>query len=370
MTKKILFVVNVDWFFISHRLPLAIEALRRGYEVGIACGVTDKREYLESLGFKVYSLSIFRSGTSIVNELKSFVSIYNIVKRLQPDIVHFITIKPVLYGGIASRFVSVKTRVFSISGLGFIFIKKGLKAGVVKAIVKKLYFFAFGGKNSHVIVQNPDDKEVVKSIKNVTVTLIRGSGVDLNEYKYIEENNDVVNITMACRLLKDKGVMEYAKAAKIIKEKGFNVVFYLYGDLDEGNPATLTNKELDTIKRDGFVTIEGYTTDIAAIFSNANIIVLPSYREGLPKVLIEAAACGRAVVTTDVPGCRDAIESNVTGLLCEVKDASSLAQEIEKLIVDTNLRNRMGKAGRKLAEKEFDINKVVEKHFEIYEANE
>ncbi|UYF42471.1 glycosyltransferase family 4 protein [Aliarcobacter cryaerophilus] len=367
MTKKILFVVNVDWFFISHRLPLALEALKRGYEVHIACGITDKKEYLESLGLIVHPLNLSRSGTGIKGEIKAFCEIYNLVKEINPNIAHFVTIKPVLYGGIASRFLSIHKKVFSISGLGFIFIKQGLKATLVRMLIKTMYKFALGGKNSHVIVQNPDDKAVLDSIVKVPITLIRGSGVDLNQYEYNEEKNENIKVSMACRLLKDKGVFEYSEASKILKKKYLNVKFELYGDIDIHNPASLTSDDIKKIKEEGFVNVYGFSSDIAKVFSDSNIVVLPSYREGLPKVLIEAAACGRAILTTDVPGCRDAIEPNVTGLLCQVRNFQSLANQIEKLILDKDLRNSMGKEGRKLAEQEFDINKVVEKHFDIYE---
>ncbi len=367
MRKKILFVVNVDWFFISHRLTLALGALKKGYEVHIACGITDKKEYLESLGLIVHPLNLSRSGTGIKGEIKAFFEIYIILKEINPNIAHFVTIKPVLYGGIASRFLNIHKKVFSISGLGFIFIKQGVKAILVRTVVKTMYKFALGGKNSHVIVQNPDDKEVVNSIVKVPITLIRGSGVDLSQYEYNEEKNENIKVSMACRLLKDKGVFEYIDAVKILKQKLPNVEFELYGDIDIHNPASLINEDVEKIKKDGFVNVYGFSSDIEKVFCDSNIIVLPSYREGLPKVLIEAAACGRAIVTTDVPGCRDAIEPNVTGLLCEVKDTESLASMIEKLILDKDLRNSMGKEGRKLAEQEFDINKVVEKHFDIYE---
>lgn len=367
MSKKILFVVNVDWFFISHRLPLALEALEKGYEVHIACGITDKKEYLESLSLKVHPLNISRSGTGIKEEIKVFLEIYKILRKIKPDIAHFVTIKPVLYGGIASRFLNITKKVFSISGLGFIFIKQGFKASIIRMLIKTMYRFALAGKNSHVIVQNPDDKGMVNSIVEVPITLIRGSGVNLSQYNYIEENNETIKVSMACRLLKDKGVFEYIEASKVLKNKYAHVEFELYGDIDTHNPASLTFVDIENIKKEDFVKVYGFSNDIAKVFSNSNIVVLPSYREGLPKVLIEAAACGRAVVTTDVPGCRDAIEINSTGVLCEVKNPKSLAEQIEKLILDEELRTNMGKAGRELAEKEFDINKVIEKHFEIYE---
>jgi glycosyltransferase involved in cell wall biosynthesis len=367
MSKKILFVVNVDWFFVSHRLPLALEALKRGYEVYIACGITDKKEYFENLGIKVYPLSLSRSGIGIKEEINVFIKIYQILKIINPDIAHFVTIKPVLYGGIASRFLKDFRKVFAISGLGFVFIKQGFRAVIVRFVVKILYSLAFGGKNSAVIVQNQDDKEVVESISHISTFLIRGSGVDLNYYTYKEENNHHIRVTMACRFLKDKGVLEYVEAAKILKSKNIDATFELYGDIDAHNPASLKSTEIEAIKQEGFVEIYDFNSDIAAVFSNSNIIVLPSYREGLPKVLIEAAACGRAVVTTDVAGCKDAIEEDLTGLLCIAKDIHSLANQIEKLILDNDLRNTMGKAGRELAQKEFDIRGVIGKHFDIYE---
>ena len=365
--KKILFVVNVDWFFVSHRLPLAIEALERGYEVFIACEVTDKQEYLEKLGMKVYPLNISRSKTGLVSELKAVMSIYRAIKEISPDIAHFITIKPVLYGGIVSRILSLKKKVFSISGLGFIFIQEGFKASLVKKVVKFLYFIALSGKKSHVIVQNPNDKEIIHSICTVPITTIRGFGVNLDAYIYKEEENTAITVVMACRLLKDKGVFEFVEAAKMIHAKDAKIKFKLYGDIDSHNPASLSEKDIKSIKKDAIVEVHGFSQNISKAFEDSSIVVLPSYREGLPKVLIEAAACGRAVVTTDVPGCRDAIEVNRTGLLCEVKNAQDLAEKIERLIVDEELRHGMGRAGRELAQKEFDIKNVIAMHFKIYE---
>ena len=372
MNKKILFIVNVDWFFISHRLPLAIEALVKGYEVHIACGITDKKEYLENLGLKVHSLNISRSGTGIKGELKAFVEIYKILKKIAPDIAHFVTIKPVLYGGIASIFLGNFRKVFAISGLGFVFVAQTFKAKIVRTIVKAMYKIALGGKNSHVIVQNPEDKKVILSF-NVTedkdITLIKGSGVDLEQYFYKISENNIPKIVMASRLLKEKGVFEFAKAAKILENKNLKVEFELYGEIDEGNPNSLTKTDLEKISKIANFETKGFSSDIKSVFQKSDIVVLPSYYgEGLPKVLIEAAACGRAIITTDMPGCRDTIIENQTGLFCKAKDAESLAFQIEKLILDKDLRNSMGESGRELAEKEFDIKKVVKKHFDIYES--
>jgi glycosyltransferase involved in cell wall biosynthesis len=367
--KIFLYIINVDWFFISHFLPVGQEAIKKGYDVHIACGITDKKKFLEDLGFIVHPLDISRSGDTIIKEFKTIIQMHRLMKVLKPNIVEFLTIKPVLYGGILSRFMTIPKKVFYITGLGYVFIAKGLKNSIIRNIVKFLYKFAIAGKTNSIITENIFDKELINSLKAVDekqINIIRGAGVDLTQYHYFKEVSENIKISMACRLLKDKGVFEYIEAAKIIKSKCINVDFELYGDIDLDNPSSLTNKDIELIKQDGFVKVFGFSGNIAKVFANTNIVVLSSYREGLPKVLIEAAACGRAVVTTDVPGCRDAIESNITGLLCKVKDANSLSEEIEKLIQNKELRINMGKAGRKLAEREFNIKKVVKKHFETY----
>lgn len=368
--KKILYVINVDWFFISHFLPIGKFCIDKGYEVHIACALTSHKEYLEQSGFIVHFIPFLRSKTSCTQEMKTFYAIYKVLKNESFDIIEFFTIKPVLYGGIISKFFSIPKKIFYITGLGYIFIKNGLIGSIIRNFVKALYKLAILGKRSFVITENTFDKQLIQSLHVIyeqKIKIIKGAGVDLERYSYIPENNENIVIVMASRLLKDKGIFEYLDAAKIIMQKGLNVTFELYGDIDAGNPATLTASDLEKIKDEKNVILKGFSSDISTIFSHANIVVLPSYREGLPKVLVEAAACGRAVITTNVAGCKDAIIPNTTGLLCEVKDANSLAMQIEKLILDAKLRNDMGKAGRVLAEEKFDIHQIVAEHFSMYE---
>jgi glycosyltransferase involved in cell wall biosynthesis len=369
--KKLLFIVNVDWFFISHRLPIALAAKKEGYEVHVACGMTDKQSYLDELGLITHSLNLSRGSTGITQEIKSLIDIKNVLKNTQPDIIHFVTIKPVLYGGIVARFMHLKNKVFAISGLGYVFTSDSLKTSVLKFFIVQLYKIAIGTKNSKVIVQNTNDKDLLINyniIKKEQAILIRGSGVKISAYPYKQEPSDTPMIVMASRLLKDKGVMEFIDAARILLATNINAKFALYGDIDEHNPASLNKDELAKIKTENIVEVYGHVQNIAHIFSNAHIIVLPSYREGLPKVLIEAAASGRAVVTTDVPGCRDAIDAEKTGLLVKVKDSQSLANAIKKLIQDRSLRISMGDAGRALAKSEFTIEKVIATHLSIYQS--
>jgi len=369
MNKKLLFIVNVDWFFVSHRLPIATAALKEGYEVHVACGITDKKEYLESLGLIIHPINLSRGSTGIAQEFKSFRDIFKVLISVKPNIIHFITIKPVLYGGIASRIIGITNRVFSISGMGYVFTSKKKKTSILRFFILRLYRLALGGTTSRVIVQNTDDRDILAQynvIEESQEILIRGSGVSLKTHAYKKEPDGVPIVVMASRLLKDKGVIEFIEAAKMLQKKGILATFKLYGDIDIHNPASLTQNEVDEIKKEDIVEVHGYTDDITKVFSTSNIVVLPSYREGLPKVLIEAAACGRAVITTDVPGCRDAIEADETGLLVKVKESEPLAEAIEKLLEDKTLREQMGKAGRELAEKEFDIEKVIDTHLDIY----
>jgi glycosyltransferase involved in cell wall biosynthesis len=369
MNKSLLFLINVDWFFVSHRLPIAIAAMKAGYKVHLACAFTDKRDYLTSLGISLHSLPISRSGTEIFGELKSFLAIFRLVRRLKPDIVHCVTIKPVLYGSIASRLAGIKGRVVSISGLGYVFVAYGLKAEIVRFLVSKFYRTALRGGKTKVIFQNPEDKRLFiknRVISHQQAVILRGSGVTLKDYSFVPEPEGLPVITFASRLLKDKGVEEFVQAAQIIKERKIQARFLLIGDIDPDNPASVPLKMLDEWREKNIVEILGYRTDISMLFASSNIIALPSYREGLPKVLVEAAACGRAVVTTDVPGCRDAIEPGKTGVLVPVCDPVALADALQRLIENPELRQSMGRAGRQLAEREFAIEKIVDAHLNIY----
>lgn len=369
MKKKLLFLVNVDWFFLSHRLPIALEALNLGYEVHIATTVTDKLDVLNSHGFIVHSLAIGRSSTGIIGEVRTFWNILQIYKIICPDIVHLVTIKPVIFGGIAARLLRVPAVVAAISGLGFVFMAKGKNAVIVRSLVSGLYRLALGKRNLKVICQNPDDRKIIVRATGLSLNklaMIPGSGVNLSACSARPLPQGTPVVVMAARLLCDKGVHEFVTAARLLKQRGVAACFWLVGEPDAGNPASVNDTDLTVWRNEGVIELLGYRDDIDSLFAQSSIIVLPSYREGLPKVLIEAAACGRAVVTTDVPGCRDAIEPGKTGLLVPVKDPLALANAIQSLIDDPELCYSMGQAGRALAEREFAIEKIVDAHLNIY----
>ena len=367
---KLLFVVNVDWFFISHRLPIALSAIENGYEVHLACADTGKCDSLKGLGIRVHRIKISRSGTHLFSEIQSLWSIFSVVRNVQPDILHGVTIKPVVYSSLVSRICGIRKRVFSISGLGYVFIDESPKAKVLRKIISTLYKLGLNNSSSTVIFQNSTDRQSFIDLNIVqpsSARLIKGSGVDLSEYSYTPIEDDSPSVMFLARLLKDKGVIEFCEAAKSLKRKYPNADFVMVGDLDPENPNSMSSEELSSYVRNGIVRHVGYRKDIPQVISSSTIMVLPSYREGLPKSLIEAAACGRAVVTTDVPGCRDAIVPDVTGLLVAMKSTLELEYAIEDLILNPKKTIEMGIKGRKFAEEAFSIEDVIEKHFDIYE---
>ncbi|MDO6515535.1 glycosyltransferase family 4 protein [Neptuniibacter sp. 2_MG-2023] len=366
--KKILFIINVDWFFVSHRLPIALAALKKGFEVHVACAITDKKSLLEAEGLIVHELLLSRSGTAILNELISIRDIYRIVKCVKPSVIHSVTIKPVIYGNIMGRILGTPIRVSSISGLGYVFIAKGLKAKLFRLFVSTMYRVALR-QSKAVIFQNTADRDVLRRMKAVTPNqevLIRGSGVALEKYIVLEEPEGNPVVMFIARLLIDKGVEEFVEASEAVKLIRPNVRMVLVGDIDLGNPKSIKPDQLAAWVASGNVEYWGYSNKISETISKSHLVVLPSYREGLPKVLLEAAASGRAVITTDVPGCRDAIIPNCTGLLVPVREITPLVNAILKLLNDDVLRRGFGLQGRMLAENEFDIEDVISTHLSIY----
>ena len=371
MRKTLMFVVNVDWFFLSHRLPIALEAMRQGYRVHIATGLTDKLVELQGHGLVVHPLALDRSSVGLGKAWSIMVQLWQIFRAVRPDVVHLVTIKPVLLGGLVARLAGVPAVVAAVSGLGFVFIARGANAAVRRWLVGALYHVALGHRNLEVIFQNADDLHSLSKLVHLPaakVAMIRGSGVDLARYAHVPLPDGAPVVVLAARLLADKGVLEFVQAARLLKQRGCNARFVLVGKVDTANPTSFTDAEVTIWVHDGVVEWWGHRTDMPQVLAAAQLVVLPSYREGLPKVLIEAAACGRAVVTTNVPGCRDAIDPGVTGVLVPVRNTGALADAMEILINDRLRCKAMGEAGRILAEKTFDVRQIVSTHLQIYQA--
>lgn len=368
--RILLFVVNAPEFFLSHRLPIAIAAQQAGFQVHVASADGTGVDKIRKFGFLHHVVPFSRSGQNPFVELKTFLSLCLLFSKVKPSLVHLVTIKPVVYGGIAARLSRVGAVVAAVSGLGTIFLADSAYGRFRRWFISSLYRTALSQDNLVVIFQNPDDQRslsILASLASKKARLIRGSGVSLAEYPFMSEPSGVPVVVMAARLLKDKGVLEYVDAARLLKTRGINVELRLIGSPDPGNPSSITQLEFEQWSSEGDVNLLGYRNDIAAQYADSNIVCLPSYREGLPKSLVEAAACGRAVITTDVPGCRDAITPDVTGILVPVKDSSALADAIQYLIENPQIRIKMGESGRKLAESAFAIESIVEQHMDIYQ---
>lgn len=373
---KLLIVVNVDWFFVSHRLPVALGALQAGHEVHVATTLTQGQEQLEAQGFIVHPIRIDRSDAGPFGLLILLWHLLRLYWLVRPDVLHLVTIKPVLLGGLAARFAPVRGVVYAISGLGHVFVAQGLAGRIRRTLVGAWYRFVLGARNIRVIFQNPDDRAALQSVvphlSRQNVVMIPGSGVDLTQYPALPLPEDRIPVVLlVARLLVTKGVREFVAAAQQLRKEGMAAQFWLVGDPDPDNPASVTADELATWAHQGCVQVLGYRSDIAALMAQAHMVVLPSYYgEGLPKVLIEAAACGRAVVTTDMPGCRDAIATDETGLLVPAKNVGALSNAIRHLLDNPLTCAAMGRAGRKRAEQIFDVRAVVQTHLDIYQALE
>lgn len=365
---RLLIVVNVDWFFLSHRLPIALAARDAGYEVHVAAALTRAVADIERHGLTLHPLDIDRRSAGLSQALKLLGSLSRLMCALAPDVVHLVTIKPVLLGGLAARLARVPRVVAAISGLGFVFTARGAVATLRRLAVSALYRLALAHPGVCVIFQNADDQALLQryaGVRDTQVVRIRGSGVDLAAWPMLPLPEGPVTVLMASRLLVDKGVMEFVEAARRLRgHRGAR--FVLVGDVDPGNPTSLARDLVQAWAEEGLIEWWGHRTDMPTVLAAAHLVVLPSYREGLPKGLIEAAACGRAVVTTDVPGCRDAIDPGRTGLLVKVRDARALADGIRELLDDPARLRSMGEAGRHWAERVFDVHEVVARHLTLY----
>lgn len=364
---KILFFVNVDWFFISHRLPLAKAAKENGYEVHLITKITNRRSELKKNGIIVHNIELTRSSREVLSSLRIIYQVYRILLKVRPRVIHLVTIKPVLLGGLAARIAGINKVIFSISGMGYVYTNENFLNNLNKFFLSYLYKLSFKQKEKKVIFQNKYDRSLISKLVNLDSTetiLIKGSGVNLIQYNYRPLPEGVPIVLMASRMLKDKGVLEFVESAKRLKH--LNSRFVLVGEPDNQNIASLKEDQLVEWHKEGIIEYWGHKTDMNDILSMASIVVLPSYREGMPKVLLEASAIGRPIVTTDVPGCRDAIINNITGILVPPKNIEKLSETIKFLLGNKELMNKMSIQSRKHAESNYDIKEVIETHLMLY----
>jgi glycosyltransferase involved in cell wall biosynthesis len=369
LNKRILFVVNVDWFFISHRLILAEAAIEEGYEVTVVCNDTGRKKEIEAVGAIFVNFQFERSGTNIFKEIFTLVKFYKLYKKVAPTMVHHITLKPVIYGSIVARFLKIPV-LNAVSGLGFNFTEG--RNGFSTNLMTLLMRVGFKNKNLTCIFQNNDDLNTIKFRgilnKSNKIVKIKGAGVDLNKFSYqIPPENEKVTIVLPARLLWDKGVNEFYEASQLLKKKyAEKVIFKLIGIADTDNKAGVSPATLKGWVDDTYFIWVDYQKNMVPVYLNSDIVVLPSYREGMPKTLLEACAVGRPIVTTNAIGCKECVDEGVNGFKVPVKSIQELAKAIEILILDKELRISMGKGSRNKAVNEFNQVNVISKHLEIY----
>jgi len=369
--KKILFIISEESYFISHRLNLAIEALENGYKVGILCNRGKNTTLLKDKGIEVYNFSLSRTSLSPVNHIQTIIQISKTFKLYQPDLIHAVAIKPVIFSSIVTKFQDIDSRVFALGGMGFIFSSNKFLAKLLRPFVVLFLKYCLSGGKTRLIMQNKDDCKTVwdlKLIQENKTRLIEGAGVDTNLFMPKEEKlKKIPTIILPARLLWDKGIREFVEAAKIIKSKSIAARFILVGSQDIHNPE---NIELEVIEKwvdKELIEYWGFSDDMPKIMSEASIVCLPSYREGLPKVLIEAASCAKPIVTTNVPGCKEVVSHGLNGYLVKVRESRDLAIRLEELIIDKNLRHSMGQEGRKIVLNRFAENLITNKTRKVWE---
>ena len=371
MSKHLVYVITEDWFFASHFLDRAIAAKNSGYKVSVVTRSREIAQQLDAHGLIFENIEFSRRGLNPIRELATVVRLRAILRRINPDIVHNIALKPVVLGSLAARLAGVRNVVNAPVGMGYVFTSHESKARILRPLVKRLIRNVLSRPNSKVIIENSDDYNNLISgrfAKRESISLVKGAGVDTAKFSYTVESVEPVKVIMVARLLRDKGIQEFIDAAEIVKQSNSSVKFLLVGDVDDGNPTSLSTKQLVELKNSQNVEWLGARFDIAELLAASHIACLPSYREGLPKSLIEAASVGRAIVATDVPGCREVVTHLINGLLVPPRDSKALAAALLALVNDHELRSKMGRENRSKAEHEFANEIIIRQTQNVYDS--
>lgn len=371
-SKKLVFLITELGYFCSHRLHLALAAKSAGYDVTVVTNC-DQRPKLSQFEdqlkqITLYHLPFHRSRLNPLAELKTLWQLWVAYRTIRPAIVHQVALKPVLYGTFCARLLGIPRIINALGGLGYLFTYRSMKSTVIKPLMAIAFRLLLKNHRCTLILQNSDDVDLMSQlIGQANIKLVRGSGVDLIEFYPKEEPpSPPVKVLMVSRLLWSKGIGEIVEAASLLKNQNIPIEIQVAGEPDPKNPASVSTQILSAWKHESLVTWLGPRNDIASLYQQAHIAVLPSYREGLPKSLLEAAACGKPIITTDVPGCREVVVTGENGLLVPVRDGAALAKAIKTLAEYPELRVRMGLLSRRKAEQEFDEKKIMEETLAVY----
>lgn len=372
--KKLLFFVTEDWYFVTHRLDLAVAAKRAGYDVSIVTQVSEHEQIIRDSGLNLIPITLSRRSLNPISELRLLKTLYNIYRKEAPDIVHNVTFKPVIYGSVVAWLLGIGKTVNALAGLGFLFRSQNIKAKVLKFLVRQVLKVLFRHKLNQLILQNPDDVHAIESlgVKPEKIHLIRGAGVNTAQFspqpeQDKPEQHKLFTVLIATRMLWDKGVGEFVEAARLLRQTGAACRFVLVGNGDEENPNSITDAQLQAWHDSGVVEWWGKRADMPYVLNCADVVCLPSnYGEGIPKVLIEAAATAKPIVTTDTPGCREIVIDQQNGLLVPVENPKALAGALETLYRNPELCQKMGKTGRQMVIEQFSLESVVKQTLAVY----
>jgi len=362
---KVIFFANTDWYLYNYRLPLARALRERGDIVTFLSPPGNYSDILIKEGFRWLPFNLERKGMNPFSELLTIKRLTNLLRAEKPDLTHFFTIKPVLYGSIAARLSGVPRIINAITGLGYIFSDAN---SLLRMLVQILYQFSL--VHTSVIFQNSDDMNIFlmnKLIRANQAHLIPGSGVDIDIFLPVPEPEDIPVVMLAGRLLRSKGVPEFINAARLFRAEAIPARFVIVGEPYPDNPDSIQLQDLKSWEKEGIIENWGWHDDMAKVIAKSSIICLPTtYKEGLPRLLLEAGACGRPVIATDIPGCKMVIRNYENGILVQPGDFQNLIAALKKLVTDRDLRQRMGARGREIVVNEFSVNYVISQTFNIY----
>lgn len=369
---KIILFANTDWYLYNFRRSLASALRDAGHDVLLISPSGMYGEKLRELGFHWTPIPMERRSLNPFREFKLLLWLRKLIRLEQADVVHGFTIKCAVYGSLAAKLAGVSASISAVAGMGYVFTSNNIRARLLRPLVRLLMRIALNGQRSRLILQNRDDVELFRTVGWVDqsrIRLIPGSGVDSSRFTVGRNRTEdkPLRVLLASRLLWDKGLAEYIAAARALKAENRAISFLLAGNPDPGNPASIPDSAIEGWVNEGLIEWLGHIDDMPALLSSVDVVVLPSYREGLPKTLIEAAACGLPIITTDVPGCREVVTNEVDGLLVPVRDAIALKNAIARLHDDSEFSEKLGLAAREKALTQFDERIVIKQTLTVYE---
>ena len=366
---RLLYLVSEDWYFLSHRLPMARAARAAGFDVHVASRVAQGGAAIEAEGFRLHPLNWRRGSTNPADFVKAIAQVRRTYCQVAPDLVHQVAFWPSVVGALAATGLGMR-RLSALAGMGFAFTSNTPKARMLRLLLRPFLRHLLSGRRAAVLVQNPDDYQAMAAlgIAPERITLIPGSGVDTERLRALPEPEGPITMAYVGRLLDDKGLRALIAAQALLTASGQDIRLLIAGETDLANPASIPAAEIEEWRQKPGVKLLGHVADIASVWAKAHIAVLPSRREGLPLSLLEAAACGRAIVATDVPGCREIARARLNALLVPVDDAEALADAVQRLAQDAALRAKFAAAGRALVEREFASSRVGAETVKLYRA--